>query len=88
MARHVEHPEAHLARIEARAAVRNEAIRKTCATPGFGYLVLMFRRRGLGSTRYDVETYAEAKVIVDREIKNKDYEDGALILKKIGRAHV
>ncbi len=63
-------------------AKQNETIRARCATPGFGYVVLMLRRWGLNSTVFHTETYAEAKAITDVEIKNPDYERGALIIAK------
>lgn len=66
----------------ARLATQNEAIRAKCATPGFGWVVLMLRASGLGSTSYHRDTYAEVKAIADKEVLNKDYVRGALIIQK------
>ena len=62
-------------RITATSSARNDAIRERCRTPGFGFLVLMCRPWGLGCTPYNVETYAEAKEIAERELAAcSDYE--------------
>lgn len=61
---------------------RNVVIREKCATPGFGYLVLMCRVWGLGATPYNANTYAEAKVIAERELATGLYES-ALIKQKL-----
>ena len=83
MGKHLRHPEARLTLVHEKAEQRNEQIRERCAVPGFGFLVLMLRAWGYGATPYDAQTYAEAKEIVNREIKNPDYVGGALIIKKL-----
>ena len=68
--------------MQARTAKRNEEIRTKIATNGFGFVALMLREWGLGATAYHRDTYAECKEIVDKEIRNKDYVRGALIIQK------
>lgn len=68
------HPEARMERITAASTQRNDAIRERCATPGFGFLVLMCRPWGYGCTRYDTDTYAQAKEIAERELAAGGYE--------------
>ena len=82
--RRPKHPEAKLAELAARTAKRNAEIREKTASNGFGFgwVVLMLRAFGLGSTAYHRDTYAEVKAIADKEIHNKDYVRGALIIKK------
>ena len=76
------HPEARHAEIETRVVARNEEIRTKCATPGFGWVLLMLRDFGRGATSYHRDTYAECKEIADKEIHNKDYTRGTLIIQK------
>lgn len=82
MARRPKHPEARQAEVDARTAKRNEEIRGKIATNGFGWVVLMLRASGFGATAYHRDTYAEVKAITDKEIHNKDYVRGALIIQK------
>ena len=82
MARRPKHPEAREAEMRARTAKRNEEVRAKVATNGFGWVVLMLRAFGLGATSYHRDTYAEVKEIADKEIHNKDYVRGALIIQK------
>lgn len=42
----------------------------------------MLRDFGLGATAYHRDTYAECVAIKDKEIHNKDYTRGALIIQK------
>ena len=66
------HPEAALAAVAARALEQNRLIAERCATPGFGYLVMLYGEDGSQHGR-DADTYVEAKAIRDAEMKTGHY---------------
>ena len=75
------HPERAAELRALRTDDKNARIRARCATPGFGYLVLLFRGPGLGCSAFDAATYLLAKEIADRELPQDCYRS-ALIVQK------
>lgn len=80
MGKHLRHPEARIALAQERAAARNEVIRRRCATPGFGYVVLLYKWDGSRHTRH-TETYLEAAEVRNEDMASGDY-DKAWIIEK------
>ena len=82
--RRARHPEAAAAARAERTDVKNAQIRERCATPGFGYLVVLYAGGG-GKHAEDATTYAEAAAIRDAAMATGTY-DKAWIFSKVWNA--